>query len=427
MRYRLSRFGDRFSRRTGSLELMHDLGNAMSGERPALMLGGGNPGRIPAVEAIFRQRLAEISADDAEFGRLLANYAHPKGEHQFRRSLAKLINEEYGWGITADNIVLTAGSQMGFFLLFNMLAGLDASGTRRQVLLPLTPEYVGYSDLGIEKGLFAAQRPLIEELPDDYYKYHIDFERLEIDERIGAVCVSRPTNPTGNMLTDDELRELSKRCEVGGVPLIVDNAYGLPFPHILFVDASPIWNDNIVYCLSLSKIGLPAARTGIVIGNADIVEAMTNMTAVTSLAVGSVGATILQPLVEDGSILRLCREEIMPFYRDKAMRAADWLRKGLNGLPFKIHRPEGAFFLWLWLPGLPITSAELYRRLKQAGTFVLSGHYFFPGLEETWEHRDECLRISFAQDDATVEQGIRAICSEVRRAYLSGESVTGVV
>ena len=58
------------------------------------------------------------------------------------------------------------------------------------------------------------------------------------------------------------------------------------------------------------------------------------------------------------------------------------LRESCAGLPLRIHRPEGAFFLWLWFPGLPIPSAELYRRLKQRGVYVLSGHHFFPGLPE---------------------------------------------
>jgi valine--pyruvate aminotransferase len=94
------------------------------------------------------------------------------------------------------------------------------------------------------------------------------------------------------------------------------------------------------------------------------------------------------------------------------------LQRELAGVPFRIHRPEGAFFLWLWFPGLPIASAELYARLKSAGVLVLSGHYFFPGLgDEHWRHRDECLRVSVAQDGATVEQGIRILAAEIRKLY----------
>src|SRR5690606_19901032 len=146
-------------------------------------------------------------------------------------------------------------------------------------------------------------------------------------------------------------------------------------------------------------------------------EALTNMTAVLNLAVGSVGPVLVQSLVESGELIELCRRHVQPFYRDKASRAREWLAAGLRGVPFKIHKPEGAFFLWLWLPGLPISSAELYGRLKARGVFVLSGHYFFPGLDEAWPHRDECIRVSFAQDDDVVRRGVELVAAEVRRAF----------
>ncbi len=414
---RLSRFGERFTRETGALELMDDLGHAMSGERKVAMLGGGNPGRIPQVQRRLRERLAEAAASEADFSRMLANYAHPRGEVGFRRALARLLTREYGWPLTEDNIALTSGSQTSFFMLFNMLAGEFTDGATRRILLPVTPEYVGYADVGLSDDFFVARRPVIEDLDDCYFKYRLDFEALEIDESIAAVCVSRPTNPTGNVLTDSELNRLEQLCRGSGAPLIVDSAYGVPFPGIVFTDAEPLWNDNVILCMSLSKLGLPGVRTGIVVANEGIIDALTRMTAVFSLAVGSVGPVLLEPLVASGEIIRMSREQIAPFYRERAFAAAELLQRELAGLPFRLHRPEGAMFLWLWLPGLPVSSAELYRRLKARDVFVLSGHYFFPGLAEPWRHRDECLRLSFAQDSADVERGIRVLAEEVRRLH----------
>jgi valine--pyruvate aminotransferase len=94
-----------------------------------------------------------------------------------------------------------------------------------------------------------------------------------------------------------------------------------------------------------------------------------------------------------------------------------WLRHYCDRLPLRIHRPEGAFFLWLWFPGLPGGSAALYRRLKARDVLVLSGHHFFPGLEQPWAHRDECIRINCSQAPEAVEAGIRAIGEEARRCY----------
>jgi valine--pyruvate aminotransferase len=111
---------------------------------------------------------------------------------------------------------------------------------------------------------------------------------------------------------------------------------------------------------------------------------------------------------------------VRPFYRARCAFAVDALRDAFAGLPLRIHAPEGAFFLWLWFPGLPITSAELYRRLKRCGVYVISGHHFFPGLDRDWRHRDECVRINYAQEPEMVSEGIRLIAAEVARAYDEG-------
>ncbi|NIW23909.1 MAG: aminotransferase class I/II-fold pyridoxal phosphate-dependent enzyme, partial [Gammaproteobacteria bacterium] len=236
----------------------------------------------------------------------------------------------------------------------------------------------------------------------------------------GAICVSRPTNPTGNVITNAELAALDELARAADVPLIIDNAYGQPFPGIIFVDAEPIWNENAILCMSLSKLGLPGVRTGIVVAREEIVDALMRMTAVMSLAVGSVGPVLVEEIVESGEIIDWSRDFITPFYHQKAEFAADILKRELKGLPFRIHVQEGAFFLWLWLPGLPITSAELYERLKRESVFVISGHHFFPGLETDWSHRNECLRISFAQSREVVADGMRAIAGEVKRAFDRG-------
>lgn len=413
----LSKFGSRYARRTGILELMDDLGNAARADNPVLMLGGGNPGRIPAVEEVFRRRLAEIAASDDEYGAACARYAHPTGDIRLREVLAELLASEFGWSVGSENIALTPGSQTSFYYLFNMLAGEMPDGSKRRILLPLAPEYVGYTDVGLTEDMFVAAQSTVAELPDNMFKYHIDFDQIEIDDSIGAVCVSRPTNPTGNVITDEEIRRLDELCRRANRPLIIDCAYGAPFPGIVFVPATPYWNENIIYCLSLSKLGLPGVRTGIVIARPEVITALTALTATVQLAVGSIGPVIVREMIRSREILSLSREEIMPYYRDRAQVCVEWLKAELDGLPFRIHQPEGAMFLWLWLQNCPETSEAIYTRLKDVGVFVMSGHHFFPGIEHDWPHRNECLRISFAMDEATVRRGLEKIARVIRSAY----------
>ena len=417
---RFSTFGERFTRPTGALELMADLGSAATAAGPVFMLGGGNPARIPEVEALFRRRLAEIAADADQFGRFAGSYSGPEGDLRFRGAVAELLAREFGWPLDERNVALTPGSQTAFFALFNLLAGPRADGSRGRVLLPLAPEYIGYADLGLTEGLLVSHRASIEELPDGLFKYHVDFDGLEVPDDVAAICVSRPTNPSGNVLGRAELERLDALARGRRVPLIVDAAYGMPFPGIQFGDTDAHWNDNVILCLSLSKIGLPATRTGIVVAERGLAEAVAAVCATTALAPPGTGAVIVEPLLRSGELLETCRRVIRPFYEQRRNQALGWLREELRDLPCRVQRPDGAFFLWLWFPGLPVTAAELYRRLKARGVLVIAGHHFFPGLDGAWRHRDECIRINYCQPPEHVRAGVRIIAEELRRAFDAG-------
>lgn len=399
---------------------MQDLGEATAGPNDLLMLGGGNPAHIPEVEQVLRECTLALAQDQAAFARAIGTYDPPQGNQDFIQALCALLNDRYGWGIGHENVALTNGSQAAFFALFNLFAGTTQAGTRKRVLFPMVPEYIGYTDVGLEPGMFASARPRIETLEDHLFKYHVDFDHLPLDDSVGALCVSRPTNPSANCLTDLEVRRLSSLAAAKGVPLIVDMAYGPPFPDITFVETRPLWDPNTILCMSLSKLGLPSVRTGIVIAERAVIERLTCINAVMGLAPGGVGPAIVTPLLRDGRIVDLSRNVIKPFYRARADLAVAAFRKEMGDLDYRIHVPEGAFFLWLWLPGLSVPSMDLYRRLKARGVVVVPGEYSFPGLDQPWRHTQECLRVSYATGPDTVARGIRVIAEEVRRASQEG-------
>ena len=399
---------------------MEDLGHALaSGGADQKMLGGGQPARIPAMNAVWRHRLGELAAEAGGIERAMTTYDPPRGNPRFLAAIAALFRETFGWDLGPQHIAITAGGQTAFFLLFNLLAGRMPDGSRRKILLPLVPEYIGYADQGIDGCLFRAVRPLIEKSGPHDFKYRVDFEHLAVTPDIAAICASRPTNPTGNVLTDDEIACLAALAKSHDIPLIIDNAYGAPFPGIIFEAASPFWAPQVILTYSLSKIGLPGTRTGIVIGPPEIIRAIASMNAIVGLANPSTGQQILLPLVESGEILRLSREVVKPFYQEKCRLARQAAMDAFgDGVEWFMHRSEGALFLWLWFPGLPITSLELYQRLKQRGVLVVPGQYFFFGHDQPdWPHRDECIRVSYAMDEATVRDGLRIIAEEVRKAW----------
>jgi len=414
---KISHFASRFNMNSGIVQLMDDLGNALSTNKDMLMMGGGNPSHIPEVQQFFHDKMQRILDRPAEFAHMIGDYDSPQGDKLFLEAIAELLNKENDWNLTYRNVALTAGSQAGFFLLFNIFGGKCTDGVNRQILLPMAPEYIGYSDVGLSDGMFIARKPDIETFDGHTFKYHVNFDKLNINQNIGAICISRPTNPTGNVITDTEVEHLSELAEKNGIPFIIDNAYGIPFPNIIFTKATPLWNDNTVLCMSLSKIGLPGTRTGIVIANEETISIITRMNAVLNLSIGSVGPTLVHDLVTSGEISRLSKTIIKPYYQNKSILALELFHHELAGLDYYIHISEGAIFLWLWFPSLPITSEDLYQRLKERGVLIISGHHFFPGLECDWQHKHECIRVTYSMDKNVIQEGVRIIAEEVKKAY----------
>ncbi|MEH6457148.1 MAG: valine--pyruvate transaminase, partial [Cocleimonas sp.] len=404
----LSSFGNKFTQPNGITQLMEDLGKANSSDNPDIvMLGGGNPALIPEANAVFVRELQALIAS-TKVDQMIGLYDGPQGNDGFREALAQKLNYEYDWGLDADNISLSNGSQANFFSLFNMFAGEMPNGSKKKILFPLAPEYVGYADQGLSTDMFVSIKPEIEliatENDSKQFKYIIDFDSvknlLANDNDIGAICVSRPTNPTGNVITDKELNHLDLLAKQYDIPLIIDNAYGHPFPGCIYTEAKLMWNSNIILCMSLSKLGLPGLRTGIVIANQEIIQALGRINGSMILAPNSVGPTLMTRMIKDKELLKLCRDVIEPFYRDKAATAVKVFDEIFEGMPVYLHKLEGAFFMWLWFKDSKFTSEELYERLKAEDIYVIPGHNFFINIDDNWEHKHQCIRINYAKDEA---------------------------
>ncbi len=417
-----SLFARRLTGGSGIETLMDDLGHALAeGGAGMRMLGGGNPALIPAVSAAWRERMGELIAGGERFDRMLAVYDPPKGNARFALALAGFLQREYGWDIGAEHIGITGGGQAAFFYLFNLLAGEFAGGRRKKILLPVVPEYIGYANQGLGPDFFRGAMPEIAHVGPHAFKYRVDFGALEVGGDIGAICASRPTNPSGNVLTDAEVAHLEALARDAGVPLILDNAYGEPFPGIVFTKIRPVWNERIILTLSLSKLGLPGTRTGVIVAHPDIIRAVTSMNTIVGLANGTVGQALVTPLLESGAIRDLVGAHIRPFYERKAANARRWIAEYFDdALDYHVHASEGALFLWLWLRALPIPAQALYERLKARGVLVVPGHHFAIGSAEAERHASECIRVSFAMEDAVVEEGIAILADEVARVYAGG-------
>lgn len=415
-----SDFGKKLTGESGILQLMEDLGAPLPEGKKLCALGGGNPAQIPELEKMYRAEMERIMKDDCAFEDLIGKYDGPQGKNTFINSVATFFSKNFGWNVKPENIAVCNGSQSACFYLFNLLSGTftssDGKKTKKKILFPLVPEYVGYADQGIETETFESIPSRFEEYSDNTFKYFVDFEKLEErlnkDNSIAALCVSRPTNPTGNVLTDEEVMRMSALAKDHSIPLIIDNAYGLPWPHIIFNDAKPFWNENVILSMSLSKIGLPSLRTGIIIARKEIVTALSNLNSIIALASGSLGQAIASNLIESGKLIDAASNFVRPYYEKKNKFAQSLVHKYFAGTDYAVHKGEGSIFLWILMRKLKITTKELYKRLKEQGVVVVPGEYFFFGNGGAFKdhpHYSKCIRINYARPDDELEDGIRII------------------
>lgn len=73
---KLSTFGRKFTADAGITSLMEDLGNALASGDDMIMMGGGNPGHVPEVQARLTQELARLTDDTDAMRRLEIGRAH---------------------------------------------------------------------------------------------------------------------------------------------------------------------------------------------------------------------------------------------------------------------------------------------------------------------------------------------------------------
>ncbi|MCL6436048.1 MAG: valine--pyruvate transaminase [Leptolyngbyaceae cyanobacterium HOT.MB2.61] len=417
----LSHYGHEMSRLTGVRAIMKDiLATLRAGAgRELINLSAGNPLILPEVEQLWRDCTTELLAS-AEYGEVVCRYGGSQGYQPFIEAVINDFNRRYGLNLSDRNILITPGSQSLYFYAANAFGGFTSSGNLKKIVLPLSPDYTGYGGVTLTPEALIAYKPALDvDAPAHRFKYRPDFSLLEIDENTGCVLFSRPCNPTGNVLTDEEVKKIAALAAPFDIPVFVDSAYAPPFPALNFTEMVPLFGNNIVHCMSLSKAGLPGERIGIAIGDERIIQVLECFQTNMCIHSPRYGQAIAARAIHSGALADIAANVIRPFYQRKINIIESTLDQAMPGsLPWFLHRGEGAIFSWLWLKDLPVTDWELYQELKQVGVIVVPGSSFFPGLREDWDHTRQCIRISLTASDQEIETGMKRLAKVVEGVYL---------
>lgn len=416
----LTQFGAHMSKLTGVRAIMKDIIETLraGAGQQFINLSAGNPLILPEVEQLWRDCTAQLLASP-DYGEVVCRYGSSQGYAPLVEAVVEDFNRRFGLSLSDRNILVTPGSQSLYFYAANAFGGYTTSGELKQIVLPLSPDYTGYGGVTLVPEALIAYKPTLDiDAAAHKFKYRPDFSKLSITEKTGCVIFSRPCNPTGNVLTDDEVKKIAALAAPYDVPVFIDSAYGPPFPALNFTQMTPIFGDNIIHCMSLSKAGLPGERIGIAIGDEQVIEVLESFQTNACLHASRYGQAIAARAITSGGLADISEQVIRSFYQNKFTVLESTLNEAMpKDLPWFLHRGEGAIFAWLWLEDLPITDWEFYQQLKQVGVIVVPGSTFFPGLREDWPHKHQCLRISLTASNEEIEIGMQRLAKVAQQVY----------
>ncbi|MGC1394419.1 MAG: valine--pyruvate transaminase, partial [Coleofasciculaceae cyanobacterium] len=376
MKPALTQFGNQMSNLTGVRAIMKDIVETLrAGQgQEFINLSAGNPVILPEVEQLWRDCTAQLLASP-QYGEVVCRYGSSQGYDPLINAIANDFNQRYNLNLTERHILITPGSQSIYFYAANAFAGYTKSGALKQVVLPLSPEYTGYGGVSLIPEAVVAYKPSLEiDGSAHRFKYRPDFSQLSINQDTGCVIFSRPCNPTGNVLTNQEVQKIADLAAPFDVPVLIDSAYAPPFPALNFTEMTPLFGENILHCMSLSKAGLPGERVGIVIGDPQLVGVLESFQTNMCIHSPRYGQAIAAIAIASGALADIATRVIRPYYQHKFEVIENTLDQLMpQDLPWFLHRGEGAIFAWLWLRDLPITDWELYQELKQVGVIVVPG------------------------------------------------------
>jgi valine--pyruvate aminotransferase len=402
-----SRIAKKLTQENGILSLMSDLSDALGKrEGKSSFLGGGNPARIEAVEKIFESSIKNLTENSNPLASLLGDYSGPIGNKDVRELTAEYLGPKFNAKLSYENIGFFNGSQNAFSFLLNAFSGTMQDGGFKQICLPIVPEYIGYADQTWEDGVFQANLPIVENLSENRFRYRINEKEIDF-KNVGCITLSRPTNPTGNVISKEELDFLYSNARKYQIPLLIDLAYGNPFPNLIG-NAEPVtFEEGKILSLSFSKIGLPGIRFGIIIAEPSVIDTLSSFSAVGNLSTGNFGSELARLFWKNDTLIPLSNNILRPYYESKRNEALEIIESIFQKyrITYSLHAPDGGFFLWIFFPNLLISNRELYKLCKAENVFIVSGHYFFPGLTQDFSHTEKCIRLTYCRSAEEIALG----------------------
>lgn len=363
-----------------------DLANTMEG---VISLGVGEPD-YAAPDKVIDACIESLKAKET-------SYTSNLGLISLRRDVAKLFSSRYGVEYDpASEIVITVGVSEAITIA--MTALLNPGD---EVLIP-DPAYVAYPACVH----FAGGTPvLVPTYEKDDFKLKVEELEKKVTDKTKILLIGYPNNPTGTVMTKEDLEEIAKFAEKHDLIVISDEIYcDLTYEgtHTCFASL-PGMKDRTIVLNGFSK---SYAMTGLRIGYLCAPKAaVDSIYKVHQYAILCASATSQFGAV---AALEECDEDVHAMYEEYAARRV-MVYEGLKKIGLPVFEPKGAFYIFPDITCTGMTDEEFSENLlKEEKIGVVPGSCF-------GEQGKGHIRISYAASRENIAEALKRIGAFVER------------
>ncbi len=328
------------------------------------------------------QCIGEAGAKAIEKGE--THYTHSLGLIELREAIRDHYTKKYGVRFSADQVVVTSGTSSALFMIVSSL--LDSGD---EIILS-DPHYPCYPNFIQFIGGVPSFVPVYEE---DGFQLAPSEIKKNIGPRTKAVIINSPSNPTGNLLPKERIKEIAQL----GIPVISDEIYhGLVYgekEHSILE-----FTDDAVVVNGFSKLyAMTGWRLGYIIAPRDFIRPLQKIQQNMFISAGSVAQWAgVAALTEAEAEVR----QMVGIFNERRVYMIQRVRE----LGFRLPRePQGAFYMLLNAKHLCESSYELaFEILEKAGVGVAPGIDF-------GQHAEGFIRLSYANSLENIKEGLDRI------------------
>ena len=338
--------------------------------KDVIILCAGEPSE--GAPAAVRERAAALLAE-GDLG-----YTEATGTPELKAKLARHYRDTYATEVPADAIAITTGSSGAFLLAF--LAAFE-HGDRVALARPGYPAYANIlTSLGCE----------VVDLPcGPEQRYQPTVEQLALEGPFDGLVLASPANPTGTMVTPDELAAIAGWCADTGTRLVSDEIYhGITYAGAPEAATAAAFRDSgAVVVSSFSKFwGMTGWRLGWLVLPDDLVGPVSALAGNLALCPPTLSQhAALAAFDDDGMAAARAATARYARCRDLLLAAKDRLRWD------PVAPADGAFYLYGDISFTHLDSVTYCERLlDEAGVALTPGTDFDPAGGRDW------VRLSFA-------------------------------